>query len=137
MDTFIGILVFLFIAALPIILVFVFVELKARKQADSRKSGFSLGPWWPNQENIERWTQKWKLELPTDNPQVARYVVNFLFAAYGFYKAWETYENPTKTLWRFERTAYTIAGINGVIAFWLFLAIACLAYGTAAYGKTK
>lgn len=96
-----------------------------------------LGPWWPNQENIERWTHKWKLQLPTDNPQVASYVVNFLCAAYGFYKAWETYEKPTKTLWRLEKTAYSIAGIHGVIAFWLFLAIACLAYGMIAYGKTK
>jgi hypothetical protein len=36
MDTLIGILVFLFIAALPIILVFVFVELKARKQVEAK-----------------------------------------------------------------------------------------------------
>ena len=36
MNTLIGILVFLFIAALPIILVFVFVELKARKQIEAK-----------------------------------------------------------------------------------------------------
>lgn len=92
-----------------------------------------LGPWWPNEESIERWTRGWKLQLPTDNPRVALYLVNFIGSAIGFYKAWETYENPTKALWRFEKTAHSIAGTHGVIAFWLLLAIACPVYGMVAY----
>lgn len=94
-----------------------------------------LGPWWPNEKSLERWTQGWKLQLPTDNPRVVLYLVNFIGSASGFYKAWETYANPTKTLWRFERTAHLIAGTNGVIAFWLLIAIACLVYGMVAYGN--
>ena len=96
-----------------------------------------LGPCWPSQENLDHWTNKWKFQLPTDNPQVAIYVANYLGTALCLYKAWDSYANPTKELWRYEKTAFAIAGINGVITFWLFLAFACLAYGMAAHGKSK
>jgi len=96
-----------------------------------------LGPWWPSQENVDRLTQKSKLRLPTDNPQVAIYVFNFLCAAYSIYKAWDVYSNPVKELWQFEKTAFAIAGINGVIAFWLILAFGCLSHGASTYAKAK
>ncbi len=96
-----------------------------------------LGPCWPSQENIDRWTEKWKFQLPTDNQQVAVYVANYLGAALCLYKAWGTYTNPTKELWRYEKTPFAIAGINGVIAFWVLLAFACLAYGIATHAKSK
>lgn len=96
-----------------------------------------LGPWWPSQENIEHWSKKWKLQLPTDDTQVAIYIANLLGAAYGFYKAWDRYTNPTTELWRFEKTAYALAGTSGVVAFWAFLALACLAYGMSVYAKTR
>jgi len=96
-----------------------------------------LGPLWPSQENISRWSEKSAFRLPTDNQQVAIYVLNYLCAAFGLYKAWDTYANPTKELWRHEKTAYSIAGIKGVIAFWLLLAVACLVYGMIAHEKSK
>lgn len=96
-----------------------------------------LGPFWPSQENIARWTKEWKFQLPTDDPKVAIYVANLLGAAYGFYKAWDTYENPTRELWRYERTAFAVSGIKGVIAFWLLLAFACLIYVLVTHGKSK
>lgn len=96
-----------------------------------------LGPFWPSQENIERWSKKWRFQLPTDDPKVAIYAVNFLGAAYGFYKAWDTHENPTRELGRYESTALAVFGINGVIAFWLFLAFACLIYGLVTHSKSK
>ena len=33
-----------------------------------------LGPFWPNKENSERLTNKWKFNLPTDRPEIARIV---------------------------------------------------------------
>jgi energy-coupling factor transporter transmembrane protein EcfT len=96
-----------------------------------------LGPCWPNQENIDRWAEKWKFQLPTDNLQVAIYVANNLGAAFCLYRVWDTYTNPTKELWRYEVTAFAIAGINGVIAFWVLLAFGCLAYGMATHAKSK
>jgi hypothetical protein len=98
-----------------------------------------LGPCWPSQENLDRWSEKWKFDLPTDNPQAALYVFNVLGAIYGFYKAWNAYAIPiqAKDLWRIEKTAFTVAGVNGVIAFWLLLALACLLYGVAAYVKSR
>ncbi len=96
-----------------------------------------LGPFWPSQENIARWTKKWKFQLSTDAQKVVIYVVNLLGAAYGFYKAWDIYENPTRELGRYERTAFAVSGINGVIAFWLLLAFACLIYGLVIHGKSK
>ncbi len=96
-----------------------------------------LGPWWPSHEHIDHWSQKWRLHLPTDDPQVAIYVANFLGAAYSLYKAWDRHTNPAMELWRFERTAYAIAGTNGVVAFWVFLALACLAYGMGVYAKAR
>ncbi|MFO1345586.1 MAG: hypothetical protein U1E85_04735 [Rhodocyclaceae bacterium] len=96
-----------------------------------------LGPCWPNQENINRWTEKWKFQLPTDNPQVAIYVANYLGAAFCLYRAWDAYANPTKELWRYEATSFAIAGINGVIAFWVLLAFGCIAYGLATHAKSE
>ncbi|MBK8744246.1 hypothetical protein [Propionivibrio sp.] len=95
-----------------------------------------LGPCWPNQENIDRWTEKWNFQLPTDNPKVAIYVANYLGTALCLYRAWHVYTDPTKELWRYEKTAFSIAGINGVIAFWVFLAFACLAHGMATHAKS-
>lgn len=96
-----------------------------------------LGPWWPSQDNISRWAQNSKLRLPTDDPEVAIYVVNFLGAAYSLYKAWDIYINPVKDLWGFEKTAFAIAGTNGVIASWLILAFGCLSYGVSTYVRAK
>jgi hypothetical protein len=90
-----------------------------------------------DQKNIGHWAEKWKYQLPTDNPQVAIYVANYLGGALCFYKAWGTYTNPTTELWRYEKTAFAIAGINGGIAFWVLLAFACLAYGIATHAKSK
>jgi hypothetical protein len=96
-----------------------------------------LGPCWPSQENIARWSKILKFTLPTNNPQVAIYVANYLCTAFCLYKAWDTFTNPTKELWRHEKTAFAIAGISGVIAFWVLLALACLAYGMATHAKSK
>jgi len=94
-----------------------------------------LGPFWPSQENIDRWMKKWKFNLTTDDKQVAIYVANYLGSIFSFYHAWDTYVNPTNELWRHERTAFAVAGINGVIAFWIILGFACLAYGIATHSK--
>lgn len=96
-----------------------------------------LGPWWPSREHIDHWREKWILQLPTDDPQVAIYIANFLGAAYGFYKAWDRYANPAAELWRLEKTAYALAGTKGVVAFWALLALACLAYGMDVYARTR
>jgi len=95
-----------------------------------------LGPFWPSPENIDKWGRKSKLDLPTDKPVVAMYVAYFLGAFYCFYKVWDTYTNPTGELFRLERTAFRIAGVSGVIVFWLILAIACLCCGVMTYAKT-
>jgi hypothetical protein len=47
------------------------------------------------------------------------------------------YTNPTQELWRYEKTAYAIAGIKGVIIFWLLLAVSCLVYEMVAHEKSK
>ena len=96
---------------------------------------FVLGPLWPSQENTERWIEK--VQFPTDDIEVAKYVANFLGAAYGFYHVWEIYTNPTKELWRLEKTAFSIAGTNGVIIFWLVLSFACLFSGIKYYVKAR
>lgn len=96
-----------------------------------------LGPCWPSQENIDRWSEKGSFRLPTDNPDVAKYVGNYLISAYCFYHAWDVYTSPTGELWRYEKTAFAIAGSNGVVAFWIFLAFACLVYGVAAHAKSR
>lgn len=96
-----------------------------------------LGPWWPSRENIEHWSRNSKLQLPTDDPQVAIYIANFLGAASCLYRAWERYINPATELWRFEKTAYALAGPYGVIAAWVFLALACFAYGMSVYAETR
>jgi hypothetical protein len=56
-----------------------------------------LGPLWPNQENIDRWSQKLKLRALADNPQAPGYVSNFLSPFYSLYRACDTYANPTKS----------------------------------------
>jgi len=96
-----------------------------------------LGPWWPSPENILRWGENSKLRLPTDDPQVLNYVSSYIFAVWGFYEAWHMYSEPTKELWGLERTVYAIAGVNGVIAFWLLLAFAVLINGIKAHRKVK
>jgi len=97
----------------------------------------TLGPWWPSQENIERWGENSKLNLPTDNPQVAICVINYLWSAFAFYKVWHTYTEPTKEFYKYERTVFAIAGTNGVIVFWLLLAFVALRYGMVAYRKVR
>jgi hypothetical protein len=96
-----------------------------------------LGPLWPSPENLSRWAEKSNFRLPTDNPKVAIYVLNYLGGAFGLYKAWDTYTNPTQEFWRYEKTAYAIAGIKGVIIFWLLLAVACIVYAMVVHEKSK
>lgn len=96
-----------------------------------------LGPCWPSQENIERWGARSKWHFPTDDPKVAIYVANYLVAGFGFYRAWVIYAHPTEKLWSKEYAVFAIGGINGVIAFWIFLAFAALAWGIAAQRKAR
>ena len=96
-----------------------------------------LGPWWPNEQNVQRIANKSKFQLPTDNFDVARYVANFLGAAYLMYEAWDRYHYPAKELWRFEKIGAAIAGTNGAIGIWLVLACLCLADGIRTYIKSK
>ncbi|MFT3959848.1 hypothetical protein [Propionivibrio sp.] len=96
-----------------------------------------LGPCWPNQENIDRWAKKWNFRLPTDNPDVAKYVGNYIFSAYCFYHAWDVFTNPSAKPWRYEKIAFAIAGSNGVVAFWIFLALACLVYGAIVHARSR
>jgi hypothetical protein len=39
-----------------------------------------LGPWWPGQDKAHRW----KLNLPTDNPAIAAYLLSFYSGAVFF-----------------------------------------------------
>ena len=96
-----------------------------------------LGPCWPSQDNMDRWSEKWNFRLPTDDPDVAKYVGNYLISAYCFDHAWDVYTNPIRELWRHEKTVFAIAGSNGVVAIWIFLALACLVYGAAAHAKSR
>ena len=84
-----------------------------------------LGPAWPNKENIERWTRKWKFDLPTDNPDVAKFVGSYLFCA----PAWE--------LLRLEKIVFAIAGSTGVLGWWIVLAAACFVFGAVAQAKYR
>lgn len=96
-----------------------------------------LGPWWPNEENMARWSQKQKLDLPTDDPKVARRILSFLGVAVCLFMAWAHYTNPAAELWRIEKTIHAIAGTNGVVAFWVFLAFGGLASGVSASAKAR
>ena len=96
-----------------------------------------LGPCWPSQESIDRWGKRLNFRLPTDNPDVAKYIANYVASAYCFYHAWGVFNNPTRDLWRYEKAAFAIAGAKGVIAFWILLAFVCLIYGAAAHAKSK
>ena len=96
-----------------------------------------LGPWWPSAENIERWEKRWNFKLPTDNIEVAKYVANYLASAFGFYRAWYVYTNPTSELGRFENFPFAVAGKSGVIVFWVMIGFAGLAYGIAIHVRSR
>ena len=96
-----------------------------------------LGPFWPSQENIEKWGRNSKFNLPTDNRAVALYVGNFLAAVFALCMAWDRYTNPTTRSWRLEKLAFVISGQAGVVATWLIVAIGCLTAGVVTYKKAR
>lgn len=96
-----------------------------------------LGPAWPNKENIERWTRKWKFDLPTDNPDVAKFVGSYLFCAFCCYRAWDLYTHPAWELLRLEKIVFAIAGSTGVLGWWIVLAAACFVFGAVAQAKYR
>ena len=78
-----------------------------------------LGPCYKPREH-QPLDRKWKFQLPTDNPQVAIYVANYLGAAFVSTER-DAYATNQGTV-ALRSNLFAIAGINGVIAFWVLLA---------------
>jgi len=96
-----------------------------------------LGPFWPNKENSERLTKKWKFDLPTDRPEIAKIVGGYCFAAFFGYRAWYTYASPSIELIRFEKIIFALGGSSGIVIFWAFFAVVSLSFGIATHAKLK
>ena len=96
-----------------------------------------LGPFWPNKENSERLANKWKFNLPTDRPEIARIVGGYCFAAFFAYRAWYAYASPSIELIRFEKIIFAMGGSFGIVIWWALLAVASLSFGIAMHAKLK
>ena len=96
-----------------------------------------LGPFWPSEENLEKWAQNSKFNLPTDNPAVALYVLNFCAALFSLYMAWSRYAYPPTDLWRHEKVVLMISGQTGLVVSWLVVALGCFTAGVATCKKAK
>ena len=81
-----------------------------------------LGPWWPSRDKA----QKWKLNLPTDDPRIAGILLSACVAIYAFYRAWDGYMNPDHEFVRFEKTIVALLGRDGVAAAWIVIGLGCL-----------
>lgn len=98
---------------------------------------FLLGPFWPNKEYSERLTNKWKFNLPTDRPEIARIVGGYCFAAFFACRAWYVYASPSIELIRFEKIIFALGGSFGIVIWWALLAAASLSFGIAMHSKLK
>jgi len=94
-----------------------------------------LGPFWPSQKNLDKWAEKSKLNLPTDKPEVALYVFNFLAALFSLAMAWHRYADPAADFWRMERLALRLSGHAGIVAMWLIIAFGFFVGGVVTYRK--
>jgi hypothetical protein len=92
-----------------------------------------LGPWWPSADKA----QKWKLDLLTDDPRVAGYLLCAALGSYASYNAWDRYMDPTDEFMRFERSVAALAGPGGVVAAWIMIAIGCFASAVRFYRKRR
>jgi hypothetical protein len=92
-----------------------------------------LGPWWPSANKA----QKWKLNVPTDDPRVAGYLLSAVLGLYASYKAWDRYVDPNDEFIRVERTIAALAGPGGVVAAWIIIAVACFGSALQFYRKRR
>jgi len=92
-----------------------------------------LGPWWPSADKA----QKWKLNLPTDDPRVAAYLLCAFLGAYAVYRAWDRYVDPNQDFMRFEKTVAALAGPAGVVAAWIIIAVGCFGSAVTFYRKRR
>lgn len=92
-----------------------------------------LGPWWPSSQSAA----KWKLDLPTDNPKTAAYLLLVVIGLGALYTSWSVYTDPNHKLYRIEKTIAILFGTNGVAAFWLILGVSCLWGAYNEYNRSK
>ena len=92
-----------------------------------------LGPWWPSADKAD----KWKLNLPTDDPRVAGILLAVSVAIYAFYRSWDAYINPDHDFRRLEKTIVALLGRDGVSAFWIVIGLGCLGGAISAYRRGK
>jgi hypothetical protein len=87
-----------------------------------------FGPWWPN---------KWRLNLPTDDPRIANILLSAFVAIYAFHRAWNAYVDPEYEFVRLDRTIVALLGRDGVAAFWIVIACGCLGATITLYRKGR
>lgn len=96
-----------------------------------------FGPLYPTPQKMARWSQKSKMDLPTDDPAVAMPVLCFFLAANFFYIAWDRYDDPDAPLHRLEKLAYALSGHDGVIGFWAIAGVLLFVSGTVLLRRAK
>jgi hypothetical protein len=73
-----------------------------------------LGPWWPSKDKIN----KWKFDLPTDDPAVAIPLLAAALSVYSFFRSWQIFVTPQRNFYRLERLVLALFGPEGVALAW-------------------
>lgn len=92
-----------------------------------------LGPMWPSKEKMENL----KVNLYTDNPKLAVPLFMVGIALVSFYFALSEWMSPSQSHSRWVKTAYSLFGSPGVVAFWSLLGVFCLISAYNAYKKIR
>lgn len=118
MKTFIGLLVFLFIAALPIILVFLFLELRAKKQAEAEDRAEINGAHEAKYLQIKSF-----LPSRSDSRKVCIAMGIAILVSSGMELYNPTLEVPTGRWSWITSSVFNAFGSTGLAAFWAALGL--------------
>jgi hypothetical protein len=92
-----------------------------------------LGPWWPSADKAERW----KLDLPTDDPKVALPLFLAAVGAFSFFLAWDAHTQPNAHFRRLLGLVAQLFGADGVAIVFMVVGVICFARAWAAFDRKR